>query len=65
VLRQSTERPEAVESGYATVVGTAPEAVARAIIREVKTHPTPEAPSPYGDGNAGRNIARIVLEANS
>jgi UDP-N-acetylglucosamine 2-epimerase (non-hydrolysing) len=63
VFRRSTERPEAVDSGYATVVGTAPEAVALAIAEEAKVHSTPETPSPYGDGHAGRNIARIVLGA--
>ncbi|MDD4307331.1 MAG: UDP-N-acetylglucosamine 2-epimerase (non-hydrolyzing) [Thermoplasmata archaeon] len=63
VFRRSTERPEAVDSGYAQVVGTESGAVARAIATEAKSGKAPKKPSPYGDGKAGRNIARIVLEA--
>ncbi len=63
VFRRSTERPEAVNTGYATVVGTDPEDIAKAIADEVSQGQTPSVPSPYGDGTAGKNIAKIVMEA--
>ncbi len=62
VFRRSTERPEAVDAGYASVVGTDAVNVARAIEKEVSEDKRPDAPSPYGDGRAGINIAKIVME---
>lgn len=60
VLRRSTERPEAVEAGYAEVVGTDPE-TALSRIRQYVANPTPPyGPSPYGDGFSGRKITKIV-----
>ena len=64
VFRKSTERPEAVQSGYAVMVGTDADDVAKALENEASNQETPTAPSPYGDGNAGRNIANIVMEAS-
>lgn len=64
VFRRSTERPEAVSAGYARVVGTDAADIAEAIAREIEDGQTPTGPSPYGDGNAGRNIAEIVMGAN-
>jgi UDP-N-acetylglucosamine 2-epimerase (non-hydrolysing) len=62
VFRRSTERPEAVKAGYATVVGTSPARILKAMRAEVKSPSRPRAKSPYGDGRAGERIARIVAE---
>ncbi|MFQ6086035.1 MAG: non-hydrolyzing UDP-N-acetylglucosamine 2-epimerase [Candidatus Bathyarchaeia archaeon] len=61
VVRKATERPEAVEAGFAKVVGTNPER----IVREAKSHldvPLPSVLSPFGDGKAGEHIAKIMVE---
>jgi len=59
VLRESTERPEAVKAGFCKVVGTDPEIV----LSELDICANKVAPnisSPYGDGTAGRRIAEII-----
>jgi len=61
VLRESTERPESVDAGFAKVVGTN----ANRILNEVETYLAGENrniqnPSPYGDGKAGEHIIRII-----
>ena len=63
VLRTSTERPEAVEAGFATVVGVEAEDVLTAIKDELAEPTTLPHASPYGDGHAGARIARVSLEA--
>jgi UDP-N-acetylglucosamine 2-epimerase (non-hydrolysing) len=68
VLRNTTERPEAVESGVARLVGTDPDAILRAAL-DLLQHPDRRAEmarrvSPFGDGHAARRIAD-VLEAQA
>jgi len=62
VTRISTERPEAVEAGFAKVVGVEKEN----ILAEMKNalHEKKKLPkvSPFGDGEAGKKIAKIVVE---
>jgi len=60
VLRLSTERPEAVEAGFAKVIGVAKEEILKAI--EVALSQKKDLPqsSPYGDGSAGKNIVEIL-----
>jgi UDP-N-acetylglucosamine 2-epimerase (non-hydrolysing) len=60
VLRLSTERPEAVESGFARVVGTEKGNVL-ANINEVLRH-SDELPchSPYGNGDAAEKIVKVI-----
>ncbi|MFQ6106372.1 MAG: non-hydrolyzing UDP-N-acetylglucosamine 2-epimerase [Thermoplasmata archaeon] len=60
VLRASTERPEAVEAGYAHVVGTSAEDVLDAVARLTDDGKTPSAPSPYGDGKAAGRIVDLL-----
>ncbi|MFO7618480.1 MAG: UDP-N-acetylglucosamine 2-epimerase (non-hydrolyzing) [Thermoplasmata archaeon] len=60
VFRDSTERPEAVKSGYATVVGTESANVLAAMKREAAGKKTVRAKFPYGDGKAGERIVRIL-----
>ncbi len=61
VMRDVTERPEAVEAGVVTLVGTAPSRIVEAVNAALAQppHPTRFDPhaSPYGDGRAS---ARIV-----
>lgn len=61
VLRESTERPEAVEARYCEVVGTE----AEDIIESVRDHDTetwdPEE-CPYGDGKAAEKIVDVLVK---
>lgn len=62
VTRLSTERPEAVEAGFAKVVGVEKEK----ILTEMKNTPHEKeklpSVSPFGDGKAGERIAKIIME---
>ncbi|MFQ6127715.1 MAG: non-hydrolyzing UDP-N-acetylglucosamine 2-epimerase [Thermoplasmata archaeon] len=60
VLRTSTERPEAVEAGYAEVVGTSVANALDAIKRFEKGKWTPSGQSPYGEGKAANKIADVL-----
>lgn len=62
VLRTSTERPEAVESGHATVVGVDPRKFPQAILDEIDRGLDDERPCPYGDGTASKKIVDILAE---
>jgi UDP-N-acetylglucosamine 2-epimerase (non-hydrolysing) len=66
VLREKTERPEAVEAGVAKVVGTETERIVGEVFRLLED---PEAygamargVSPYGDGRAARRIVEALAE---
>lgn len=62
VLREVTERPEGIEAGVAELVGTAGERIverARAALESAEGHAS--VPNPYGDGQAGRRIADIIV----
>jgi len=63
VLRNSTERPEAVRAGFAMVVGTEYLSLRSALTRTWAAIPRLPNRSPFGDGSAGSRISRIV--ANS
>jgi UDP-N-acetylglucosamine 2-epimerase (non-hydrolysing) len=62
LMRSSTERPEAVDSGFVTVAGVHKENVMAAIDNVIKNHAV-ELPgkSPYGDGKAAERIVDVVL----
>lgn len=63
VVRNNTERPEAIESGFARLVTPGPQ-LARALadaLGEADSHEQlREVPSPFGDGKAGVRIARLA-----
>ncbi len=61
VLRDSTERPEAVESGHAEIVGTDADTVLQAIDRFEQEKWKPGS-CPYGDGKAAERIVDIILD---
>ena len=66
VLRQETERPEAVESGCAALIGTGRDAIVRTV--EELWHDTAayqsmqKAVNPFGDGAASRRIVTVLRE---
>ncbi|HKB68172.1 MAG TPA: UDP-N-acetylglucosamine 2-epimerase (non-hydrolyzing) [Pyrinomonadaceae bacterium] len=67
VLRQVTERPEAVEAGAVKVIGTEQQAIVNEISRllddSVERERMARAVNPYGDGHAsGRIVAAILGE---
>ncbi len=66
VLREVTERPEAVEAGVARVVGTDAEKIVAESVRllqDSQAHAAmARAVNPYGDGHAAERIARALVE---
>ncbi|RLE45339.1 MAG: UDP-N-acetylglucosamine 2-epimerase (non-hydrolyzing), partial [Candidatus Methanomethylicota archaeon] len=62
VLRLSTERPEAVEAGFAKVVGVEKRRVLKAIHDVVEKPPKLPEYSPFGDGFAARRVVDIVAD---
>ncbi|MFW5764996.1 MAG: non-hydrolyzing UDP-N-acetylglucosamine 2-epimerase [Coleofasciculus sp.] len=64
VLRETTERPEAIEAGTAKLVGTHPSqvvAVASELLRDAKAYQVmATAVNPFGDGYAAARILEIV-----
>ena len=68
VLRDTTERPEAVEAGTVKLVGTAYEDVLRETNRLLDDanhyRSMAEAANPYGDGKACERIIKAILRKN-
>jgi UDP-N-acetylglucosamine 2-epimerase (non-hydrolysing) len=62
VLREVTERPEAVEAGVAQLVGTSRDLITSVAARLLASGTKAGAPgvNPYGDGRAGERIADIL-----
>ena len=66
ILRENTERPEAVECGVARLVGGQPETLAR-ILDEIDNDPSwleavAATENPFGKGDSGPRIAAIVAD---
>ena len=68
VLRDTTERPEAVDAGTVKLIGTAYEDVLREtnLLLDDSAHykKMAEAANPYGDGKACERILRAILQKN-
>ena len=66
VLREVTERPEAVEAGVVKVVGTDPDRIIseaeRLLYDEAEYKRMARAVSPYRDGHAAERILRVLVE---
>lgn len=64
VMRETTERPEAVKAGFAQVVGTSRGAIVSKA-QEILSKPTAltriTADNPYGDGQASRRIVDFLV----
>ena len=68
VMRDTTERPEAIEAGAARLVGTSVEAIVDGV-STLLTDPAQYAAcqideNPYGDGHAGQRIVELMLAAD-
>jgi UDP-N-acetylglucosamine 2-epimerase (non-hydrolysing) len=65
VMRQTTERPEAVEAGVAKLVGTDPEVIINAtqtlLEDKIEYHKMARQSNPFGDGKAAERIVNILL----
>jgi UDP-N-acetylglucosamine 2-epimerase (non-hydrolysing) len=60
VVRNSTERPEAVEAGWATLIRPGVD-IAAAVEHFLRSErPDPSLPTPYGDGQASVRIAAVA-----
>ena len=60
VIRLSTERPEAVEAGFAELVGVEKNGILEAISRTLRKRVAVPKACPYGDGKAAQNIVEIL-----
>jgi len=67
VMREVTERPEAIQAGAACLVGTEPTRIISAVKElmgnERVYRRMAEAPNPYGDGKAASRIAAALAKA--
>jgi UDP-N-acetylglucosamine 2-epimerase (non-hydrolysing) len=64
VLREVTERPEAIESGWAELVGTSPEKILERANAWLATdgRSLPSSENPFGDGKASQRIAALLQQ---
>ncbi|HKM43304.1 MAG TPA: UDP-N-acetylglucosamine 2-epimerase (non-hydrolyzing) [Limnochordia bacterium] len=66
VMREVTERPEAIEAGTVRLVGSGRQDITNAVTRLLTDSALYErmssAPNPYGDGQAARRICEILQE---
>jgi UDP-N-acetylglucosamine 2-epimerase (non-hydrolysing) len=65
VLRTLTERPEAIESGWAELVGTSrAEILQRAspLLEDARQRPKVPGINPFGDGKAAERIVQLLVE---
>lgn len=60
ILRSSTERPEAVEAGFAKIVGTDKQNILEAMRETLKGQSKLPVDSPYGNGDSAKRIAEII-----
>lgn len=66
VLRECTERPEAIEAGAAKLVGTDPTRIVEETLHLLRDGDAyrrmASAPNPFGDGHAAERIVKILTE---
>lgn len=60
VLRTSTERPEAVNAGFAELVGTKKQTILKTLKIALETRQEFPKKSPYGEGDAAERIVKIL-----
>jgi len=63
VLREITERPEAIESGWAQLVGTSRARIvemANEYLKQNRKQQLRQSSNPFGDGHAGVRIAELL-----
>jgi UDP-N-acetylglucosamine 2-epimerase (non-hydrolysing) len=64
VIRLSTERPEAVEAGFASVVGVEKKSILAGMEQALGKKGSLPTKSPYGDGTAAKRIFEILVHAD-
>ncbi len=63
VIRLSTERQEAVEAGFAKVVGTDHNIILAAMNEAIEQHDDLPSVSPFGDGTAAQKTVEIIKKS--
>ena len=63
VMRNVTERPEAVEAGVSQLVGTDPNRIVSGVFEALGREARNDRINPYGDGRASRRIVQGILDA--
>lgn len=64
VMRDVTERPEAVAAGAAKLVGTNPDRIVAKVLETLSSDFRGDGTNPYGDGWAARRIVQGMLDAS-
>ena len=66
LMRDSTERPEAVDAGTVSIIGSNQSKIINAVSELINNNETYEKMSlsinPYGNGNASRKIVKLIKE---
>jgi len=62
VIRLSTERPEAVEAGFAKVIGVKKQNILKALVQSTERKDKLPTVSPYGNGTSARKIVNILTQ---
>ena len=66
VMRDTTERPEAVKAGTVKLVGTSPSSILKGVMTLLDDHQSYQkmssASNPYGNGDASQSIVKIIEE---
>lgn len=62
VMRNVTERPEAVAAGVSELVGTDPDRIVSGVLSALSRSGTWDGRNPYGDGQASRRIVKGILD---
>lgn len=60
VVRNTTDRPEAVKAGLSEIVGTESATICAAIKKASQNPKFPSKNTPYGNGNAAKQIIKII-----
>jgi len=60
VLRKTTDRPEAVKTGFSEMVGTSERKILQSIKKNTINPKTLKKSSPYGNGKASQKILKII-----
>ena len=55
VVRKTTDRPEAIQSGFSNLIGTNSKKITD-IIKNGENYKLPKKPSPYGNGYSSKHI---------
>ncbi|WNZ29544.1 MAG: UDP-N-acetylglucosamine 2-epimerase (non-hydrolyzing) [Candidatus Bathyarchaeota archaeon] len=62
VLRLSTERPEAVETGFAKIVGVNKNTILKNLNKHLNEKPNLPSQSPFGDGKTSQKIIKTLMK---